>query len=155
MMLNRFKYFSIYYIKMVQYYIKELSHIDTSRISNKFSHISRIEPTIFSKDGKYKVYNNKIYKYKLVSTHSEIIPQFIDNYTLLTNKNHWKREITYNLPFINQGILYISFVEYNIHPKLKFIVEKIEDNIHDFYFQSKEHYDNIKSDISSFLSFLK
>jgi len=152
---NRFKYFSIYYIKMFHYYIKELSYIDTHRISNKFSHISRIEPTIFSNDGKYKVYNNKIYKYKLVSTNSEIISQFIDKYTLLVNKNHWKREITYNLPFMNQGILYINFVEYDIHPKLKFIVEKIDDTIHDFYFQSKEPYDNIKSEMSSFLSFLK
>ena len=64
-----------------------------------------------------------MYKYtiKLIKT----ISQFIDNYTMLVNKNYWKREITYNIPFINQGIIYINFIEYDIHPKLKFIVEKI------------------------------
>ena len=155
MMLNRFKYFSIYYISMFHYYIKELSYIDTNRIPDKYQSIVRIEPTIFSNDGKYKAYNNKIYKYKLVSTHSETISQFIDDYTLLVNKNHWKREITYNIPIINQGTLHIYFIEYKIHPKLKFIIEKVDNSIYDFYFQSTEHYDDIKNEISSFLSFLK
>ena len=157
MIVNRFKYFSIYYISMFYYYIKELVNIDTNIIKNLYPTLIREESLILSKDGIYKTYNNKIYKYKLISNNSERIPQFIDNYTLLVNRNNWKREIIYNIPFIHQKIQNLKCIEYKIHPKLKFIIEKIDNNVVDFYFQSNEHYDNsiIKVEIASFLSQLK
>ena len=154
MILNGFKYFSIYYINMFQYYIKELTDINPQRLANKYPHITREESIIFSNDGMYKIYKNKIYKYKLTSANSQSIPQFINNYTLLINKNHWKREITYNIPFVNEGIQHIIFIEYTIHPKLKFIIEKMGPKIIDFYFQSNENHNIIKNEMASFLSIL-
>ena len=156
MILKRFKCFSIYYY-MYYYYIKEFLSDDLWRVIGKYPQTTITKKIIVSNDGLYKIYNNNIYKYKLVTTNSEIVSEFIGKYTLLVNQIIWKKEITYKIPFIQQGIQNITFVEYNIHPKIKFIIEKMDNEIIDFYFQSNISYQDhiIKNELTTFLSLLK
>lgn len=142
---------------MYKYYIEQLININTNILDNLYSNTKRDEKIIISKKGMYKIYKDKLYKYKLYINNSTIIYNFLEQYTLLLNQEHWKRvDILYNIPFIHH-ILSMNITEYIIHPKVKFIVEKRNGMINDYYFLSSENHDSfiIKQEIGSFLSQLK
>ena len=145
------------FIYMFHYYIREFSSNDIWKVVDKYPHTIKEKKIIVSKDGMYKIHNDNMYRYKLISTNCDSVSEFVGKYTLLVNQFVWKKEIIYKIPFLQQGIQYITFDEYIIHPKIKFIIEKMNNKIIDFYFKSNLSYHThiMKEELTSFLSLLK
>lgn len=101
---------------------------------------------ILSKRGWMKVENDEIYLYKLGEDES------YQQSKLFITKNNWRKmkfpELS--IPFENH-ILKINVTEYNFYDNLKFIIEKVNDKIYDYYFKTNK----INKEIISFLLNLK
>ena len=134
---------------MYQYYIRELE----CPTNINYPQTIRNESILLSNDGLYKTYKSELYKYKLNCKSSEEV--LIDNYILLVNNINWKRTKTNNIPFLHEQLRNITYHEYIIHPKVRFIIEKREKKMIDFYFQSNENTSIIQNEIASFLSHVK
>ena len=79
----------------------------------------------------------------------------IGSYILYINEYQWKKEKTYHIPFDYLGMRDITFIEYIIDTKVKFIIEEFNKKRLDFYFESYELSDNVYDHIVSFLSSIK
>jgi len=119
-------------------YIKELKTI--SEIKNYDCSVKE-ETLILSKYGLQKISKNDLYLYK-ISNNLETANFKIDKYNFL------------RIPY-EYDIIKMQKFEYLINTKLKFIIEKINNNINDFYFVSHGEPFLFKNNISSFLSQLK
>jgi len=132
-------------------YIKELKTI--SEIKNYDCSIKE-ETLILSKYGLHKIYKNELYLYKISNTLETDNFKF-DKYSFLINKNPWVKKCKFlRIPY-EYDIIKMQKFEYVINKQLKFIIEKINNNINDFYFVSRAEPFLFKNNISSFLSRLK
>jgi len=121
----------------------------------------KTEKTFFTNDGLYKCVNNKlmVFKMELEDDYNLILKKYIDNIDFYITNDKWRKAgETFQLPVAHK-VVEIKMYIFSPRPKskLKFIVEKMGDNIMDFYFVSSEHYDNhsIKEDMCLFLDKLK
>jgi len=132
-------------------YIKELKTIP--EIKNYDCSVKE-ETLILSKYGLQKISKNDLYLYK-ISNNLETANFKIDKYNFLINKNPWIKKCKFlRIPY-EYDIIKMQKFEYLINTKLKFIIEKINNNINDFYFVSHGEPFLFKNNISSFLSQLK
>ena len=126
------------------------------KLNNKLIE-SKNEQWILTQDGLYKYVNDILQKFKLWLP-SEESPQ-PDTQSIIKPSNlHWvKFNTPYNIP-LRHTILDIKISNYKLHPKsvTTFIVEELNDIVHDYYFESTEAIDNhsLLEDINSFLSLL-
>jgi|UniRef100_A0A6C0C4R6 hypothetical protein len=109
---------------------------------------------ILTQEGLYKCVKNQLHKFKLRL--SENNPHHLS--AIKSSNMEWvKYDYAYNVP-IQHKIINIKTFIYKLHPKslTTFIVEELNDNIHDYYFESSEEIDNhsLNEDINSFLSYL-
>lgn len=115
------------------------------------------EKWILSDDGIYKYSDNKLFKYKC-KLESNIIRDNIED-TIIETSECWKNYSEEDIIPINHEILHVKKIIYKFNEKslTSLIFEYINNNIHDFYFESNESIDNysVKEDINSFLSLLK
>ena len=118
-----------------------------------YSPSQHTETIIFSKNGKYIIYKDELYKNKLVNITS--FEKQMGSYILYINEYQWKKEKTHHIPFDYLGMRDITFIEYIIDAKVKFIIEEINKKMVDFYFESYELSDNVCDQIVSFLSSIK
>lgn len=110
--------------------------------------------------GFYKYVGDTLYKYKISIHEKEDIIQkkYIHNIDFIINHNQWiKQEEEYHIPIESTAInleRYIFLL--SAGSNTKFVIEKHEDTISDYYFISKENMDHhsLKEDIGSFLSLL-
>ena len=114
------------------------------------------ENWILTNEGLYKYVKNNLFKYKLDLTIEDTPEKYGD---IMVRNMHWKKySEEWNIP-LSHDIVKIKKVEYKLHEKslTSFIIEYLENKIHDYYFESRENIDNysLKEDINSFLSMLK
>ena len=137
----------------MKYYISELENIDIDKLTNSTVHNQR---RILAKDGLYKTVKGDVYKFKLIDDGIVVFKNYINDYTLIQSKHYWKKyRKTNHIPY--HGIIQdIEYLKYGSTFSTLFVVEKIDGEIVDFYFESKEDPQHIlfKRDISSFLSIL-
>ena len=151
----------------MKYYIPELNLRDIRNNINLFENLSTkfniqeyTENLILSVDGYYKCLEDSITKYKIIEKESNIIKNFIDNYTLIgIDSYHKKIEEIFNIPSEHTAIT-ITTLKFNIENGKNFLVIKKNKNnrIIDIYFESKKklHDNNIffKNDVSLFIKML-
>ena len=103
--------------------------------------------------GKYKLSQNKIFLYKINDINSIIIDNFINNNTCFVSNEIWKKnKEVYYLP--KDCIpLQIKKENYIIDSKLSFVIEKINNEINDYYFETQYALDDfcLKNELISFL----
>jgi len=141
----------------MKHYIQELS-IYSGNLINLQKKIEII--TLFiCQDGQYQMIENKLYKYTFPD-HTTTIKNYIKQYTLLSSVTpiiDTNNEI-YRLPY-KHVVKEIKKIMFILHPKSQtsFVIEKNEDKIIDFYFESphESNQKTLKEDISSLLSYLK
>ena len=101
-----------------------------------------------------------MYDYKIMpNDNSNIIPAFIDKHSLFcTGYSSGKYKDVLQAP-VHHALIIMRKRIYKLHNKDKtsFVIEKIDNLIHDFYFESQYEHDNkfLKKDIISFLSHFK
>ena len=137
--------------------------VNLDNFHNKLSgyHFSvRKEQRLLTSYGYYKYIKDELYKFKICmdEDNSFCKKKYINNIDFKITKKHWiKVEKEYSLP-IDNAILPLEIYIFSPHPKskTKFIIEKWDGKVHDYYFTSKEEFDNhsLKEDITSFLSLL-
>ena len=113
------------------------------------------EQWILTCEGLYKYVNNQLHKFKLWLSKDNFPPNNLN--IKLSNMRWIKTETVYKLP-IQHAIINITKQIYKLHPKrnTSFIIELINNKIHDYYFESNEELENhsLQEDINSFLSLL-
>jgi hypothetical protein len=113
------------------------------------------EQWILTGEGLYKYINDQLHKFKLrISEHNTNNSES----NIKSSNLKWKKiNSVYKIP-IKHAIIKIKIQQYKLHPKsnTSFIIELIDDKIHDYYFESDEDIENhsLKEDINSFLSLL-
>ena len=150
----------------MKYYIPELILRDIrnntnliENLSTKFNKQEYTEIIVLSVDGYYKCDDDLITKYKIIEKESNIIKNFIDNYTLIgIDCYHKKIKEVLNIPSENIPIK-IKTLKFNIENGSNFLIIKQKQNkIIDIYFESKKklHENNIffKNDVSLFIKML-
>lgn len=152
---------------MIKYYIPEILISKLRNIHNliellteTFISEKKKEKLILTIDGFYKIIDNKIQKFKYISNDSNVIENYIKDYTLIGQDIFFKKtnNITY-IPFENETIDVTTIKFKTVEKSLTFLVfELIDNRIKDFYFLSdkKINEDNIffYNDISLFLDSL-
>ena len=138
----------------MKYYIPNLQFTNVEKL-NKLNKVQFNMKILNSIDGLYKIINNNLYKYKLTHNKTIYIEDYIGSYSLIQSDEKWKKStIVFHIPYIH-NILELKITKYSINPKSKtfFVVEKYNNKIHDFFFESSLLHDNclLKEDISSFL----
>lgn len=122
--------------------IPNLSHLKKNEKKNTW---------FLSYFGKYKISQNKIILYKLKNTKNKNI--VFHNYKCSVNNELWEKskEIHY-LPKDCVPITIHSEI-YNIDSKLSFIIEKVNNTINDYYFETCYDLDDfcLKNELISFL----
>ncbi len=115
---------------------------------------------LLTKHGFYKYIGDELYKYKISMDKKEdiVLKKYIQNIDFIINRNQWiKKDKEFRLP-TESVVVYLETHVFLLSSKskTKFIIEKLEDNILDYYFTSKENPDHhsLKEDIASFLSLL-
>ena len=131
-------------------------YIDNFSLSN-ITHIKPVhikELSFLSYFGKYKIFQNKIYLFKLENSSEQHISNFINNINIITSNEVWKKSgEKYGLPHycipieINKEI-------YKIDDKLKFVIERNEEKVIDYYLDTSYQVDDfcLKNEINSFLN---
>ena len=115
---------------------------------------------LLTNHGFYKYVGDDLYKYKISTDKKEdtVRKKYIQNIDFIINRNQWiKKEKEYRLP-TESVVVYLESHIFLLSPqsKTKFVIEKLEGNILDYYFTNKENADHhsLKEDIASFLSLL-
>ncbi len=139
------------YIISMRYYVDNL-------IINNIKYISEYQ-TKYSKgnillghDGLYKYINDELYKFKVRGNNENIIK--LDSFNIISTDTSWKKyDISYKIPFIFKNLIQETY-DFNIEKDITLRIEKINDNISDYYFISKYDLDDffLKEGIISFLS---
>ena len=103
---------------------------------------------------------DELYKFKICIKENNTLykKKYIHDMDFKITKKHWiKIDKEHSLP-INNAIIELETYIFSPHSKskTKFIVEKFGGKVHDYYFTSKEEFDNhsLKEDITSLLSLL-
>jgi hypothetical protein len=120
-----------------------------------------VSRTFLTTDGLYKYIDDVLMVYKLELRDDEnlVLKKYINNTDFYVTNNKWRKAIErFQLPVVHE-ITDIKTYTFSPRPKsrLKFIVEKMDDRVTDYYFVSSEQYDNhsIKEDMCLFLNKLK
>jgi len=138
--------------------------LDITSFFDKLSefHCSKQEErTFLTYDGLYKYVNRAlmVFKLELKDDNNFILKKYINNIDFYVTNGKWRKAVeTFQIPVVHK-ITDIKRFTFSPRPKskLKFIVEQIGDSTTDYYFESKEQYDNhsIKEDMCLFLNKLK
>ena len=95
-----------------------------------------------------------MYRYKLIDNHKDkIIKNYINDWTLAATDFYEKKiEKIFHIPFENT-LIELDIKKYFIGPKTNLVIEKKDDRLQDFYFESKYDADSfsLREDIGSFL----
>ena len=126
----------------MKYYIVELKNI-TNRIGKLHLDNESTIYKILTDHCLIKDRGGKLYKYIIQDNNADIkIKNFIKDYTLLGTDFFEKRiDQIYHIPF-DHHLLKIKKYIYSMSGRTKFVVEKQNDKIIDFYFVSKDKYTN-------------
>ena len=114
------------------------------------------ENWILTTDGKYKIQDNNYFKYKLQEKESIIINNYINHLSIFCENSYFKKQQqVFNIPPSHININIQKYI-YNRDPSISLVVEKVNDDFTDIYFQSNNDIQNpdIKNTIVSFLSIL-
>jgi|TARA_R110001599_G_scaffold182205_2_gene375186 hypothetical protein len=116
--------------------------------------INTKEISFLSYFGKYKIFQNKIYLFKLEKSNEEYISNFINNINIIVSNETWKKSSEkFHLPHSCIPIE-INKEVYKLDDKLKFIVERNDNKVIDYYLDSSYPLDDfcLKNEIISFLN---
>ena len=101
--------------------------------------------------GKYKISQNKIILYKIKDT-KHIITK-LNNYSCCISHEKWEK--TNELHYLPKDTIPIKIKKeiYHIDNKLFFIIEKLDDEVNDYYFETQYDLDDfcLKNELISFL----
>ncbi len=142
----------------MKYYLSELTLPPILNLKELYKETTTTKK-ILCKDGSYRITGNKLCNFSIDYINDSEIINYIGNHTLFASD--YKEEINnkkYYIPYIHH-IVQLEYHKYKLHPKssTSFIIEKNENKIIDFYFESSlppTHY-SLKEDISSLVSYLK
>ena len=91
-------------------------------------------------DGLYKYVNNELFKFKVIGNDENIIKH--DSFNIISTDTSWKKyDISYKIPFIFKKLIKETY-DFNIEKDITLRIEKINDNISDYYFISKYNLDD-------------
>ena len=149
----------MYYLIM-RYYLSNFQNPHVKENTNLITSEQTLQ-LILTNSGIIHLNGDKMYDYKFVTTqNAKTINKYIDNYDLIVSgytTTHNKLS-TIQIP-IHYKEITIFKKKYKLHEKSEtsFYIEKIDRQIHDFYFESSYTHDNkfLKKDILSFLSHFK
>lgn len=134
------------------------SHSNLERLE-KYFYKSQQETMIFSEEGIFKVRNGEITKTNITDCDIEVKKHYVDDMTLFVDSSYYKNDsyvgqIPYDHTIVKQKNMHYRLQDNAV---ITFCVELLNNNIHNYYFITKENIDNflIKKDIVTFLSLLK
>lgn len=138
--------------------IVKKNHTNLERLE-KYFYKTQNETFIYSDDGIFKLENNNICKVIIKDDNIEYKKNYYENTTLYVDKSETKFvSMNGQIPY-NHTILKMKKMHYRLFDNavITFCVELANNNIHNYYFITKENIDNclIKKDIVTFLSLLK
>ena len=138
---------------IMRYYVLELKNIREDTLKKYNSTINKTKK-IITNDSIIKEYKNELYRYKLIDNHKDkIIKNYINDWTLAATDFYEKKiEKIFHIPFENT-LIELDIKKYFIGPKTNLVIEKKDDRLQDFYFESKYDADSfsLREDIGSFL----
>ena len=144
----------------MKYYIPQLPLPLISLTNDLYNEIEK-SIIMLTSEGFLIEKETELYKYKIVETKKQNKPivNYIDDYTLIpaNNNNIQHSKIEY-IPFIHHTFKKKKSIYKTHHlSQTSFIIEKQDNKIFDFYFESSYDVDNVflKKDIASLLSYLK
>ena len=137
----------------MRYYVDNLI-INNINYINEYQKNYTKEQILLAQDWLYKYNNDELFKFKARGGNDEIIINIDNNNNIIATNSSWKKyDISFTIPFIFKK-LNLETYDFNIDNDITFRVEKINNNISDYYFISK--YSPIdfflKDGIISFLS---
>ena len=152
---------------MNKYYIPELFLSQVRNIPNLIENLTEkniftknIENQILTPKGLYKIINDEIYKFKIISKESIIIENYYKNFTLIGENIYEKKiNIINHIPIENE-LITITKLKFSMQEKSNhyLVLELINNRIKDIYFLSnKDLKDNdifFKNDLISFMDSL-
>ena len=103
--------------------------------------------------GKYEIIQNKIFLFKIQNTDEQLINQYLKNTDIIVSHEQWKKyKEEFYLPKDHIPIK-CTLKIYNLTSKLKFIIEIVDEDIIDYYFDTTYTLDNfhLKEELNSFL----
>ena len=111
------------------------------------------EMWLLTPDGKYKIVDDKYFKYKLKSSDEKIeLKNYLEDRNIYCEQGYFKKiSQVFNIP-IHHHKIKITKIIYKRDPSISLIVEKINDCYSDIYFWTNNKIDeiDIKSTIASF-----
>lgn len=141
----------------MRYYIVEFVNINDDGLNNLHK-TEILSKRLLTDEGLYKMNGDDLWLYKLMDNGSFAINNYIENYTLAGSNHYWKKtKKSYRIPIHNKiQTIVVEIYKHSPKSNTKFIIEKNNNKIIDFFFESKENPDNLslKEDIASFLSLL-
>ena len=134
-------------------YLKEL---EQPNISNdiEYKKILNNKTFLLTHYGKIEVTPNSLKKFILENSQVSQDNNFIKNYNCFFSQENWKYSgKTHIVPTEHEPIS-IIYESYEITEKLQFVLEKKDDEIIDFYFDTSYSLDNfhLKEELNSFLT---
>jgi hypothetical protein len=134
------------------------AHSNLERLE-KYFYKSQHETTIFSEEGIFKVKDGAITKTNITDGEVQVKKNYVDNITFFVDSSYYKNEsyigqIPYDHSIVKQKNMHYRLQDNAV---ITLCVELLNNNIHNYYFITKENIDNflIKKDIVTFLSLLK
>lgn len=142
---------------MIKIFIFNISkHIFNEEQLKKYLIKSDNYSYILSTDGVFKLYNDNVYKLKLVD--KEFKKETINGVDLLLDNSFVVKKENYHIPFTSDDLLNINVNIYGLRDKanLKLYIEKRGNKIYDVYFLANDKLDeyNLYDDINTFLTML-
>lgn len=142
----------------MRYYLEELPLPTTLKINELYREVEAVQK-LFFEDSLCSIKNDKLCKYKIECSEDSKVSNYIDNYTLLACDYTEAPHVSiYHIPYTHH-IISLYYHRYKLHPESSttFVIEKNENKIMDFYFESplEASHHSLKDDIASLLSYLK
>ena len=138
--------------------IVKKNHSNLERLE-KYFYKTQTETIIYSDEGIYQVSNDEIKKVNITDCEVEIKKNYIDELVLYVDSSYQKNiSVNQQIPY-EHTIVKVKKMHYRLQDNavITFCIELVNNNIHNYYFLTKENIDNciIKKDIVTFLSLLK
>ena len=137
----------------MRYYVDNLI-IDNINYICEYQTKYNKESILLAQDGLYKYINGELFKFKVKDNNNDTIINIDTNNNIFASNYSWKKyDISFTIPFIFKK-LNLETYDFNIEKDITLRLEKINNNISDYYFISKYKHDNffLKDGIISFLS---
>ena len=134
------------------------THSNLERLE-KYFYKTQAETIIYSDEGVYQVINDDIKKVNINDCGVEVKKNYIDGINLYVDSSYRKTtSVNQQIPF-EHTVIKVKKMHYRLQENavITFCIELVNNNIHDYYFLTKENIDSciIKKDIVTFLSLLK